>query len=199
MKSFFSTPLLGTTVASLAYASQINLPPGNPNSPQHNTVYLPSQKLGDTRRGQSDRWEASADSKPDGVPLHSEQRNALEAIGLALILSTSLMGCSAAGAGPIYPQSLVEPITVEQHSWDEISIRYRVPPESGFYSGGVNYERVGDDLRIVIARCEVSAHCEPMAKSIIPLDDKWQAEVRVPSNARRVVVVHSDGEAQVYP
>ena len=199
MKSFFSTPPLGTTVASFAYASQANLPPSNPNSPQHNTVYLPSQRLGDTRRGQTDRCGALADSKPEGVTLYPEQRNALEAIGLTLILSTSLLGCSAAGTGPTYPQSLVEPITVKQHSGNEISIRYRVPPESGFYSGGVNYERLGDDLRIVIARCEVGTHCEPMAKSLIPLDDKWQAEVRVPSDARRVVVVHSDGETQVYP
>ena len=93
----------------------------------------------------------------------------------------------------------MEPITVERLSEGQISIRYRVPPESGFYSGGVNYERVGDDLRIVITRCKVGASCEPMAKSLIPLDEKWQAEVRVPSNARRVVVIHSDGEAQAYP
>lgn len=117
----------------------------------------------------------------------------------ALALSLTLAGCAGAGTQPVYPNAMVEPITVEPHSEDELSIRYHVPPESGFYSGGVNYERVGDDLRIVIVRCTVGTECEPMAKSRIPLDDTWQAEVRVPSDARRVVLVHADGEAQAYP
>ena len=66
-------------------------------------------------------------------------------------------------------------------------------------SGGVDYERVGDTLRVVIGRCAVGAPCEPMAKSVIPLDDSWQAEVHLPYDGSRVVVVHSDGEKQVYP
>lgn len=163
------------------------------------TSFFSTPLLGDTTRVQADRWGALGGSKLDGVPLNSQQLIALRAMGLTLMFSSSLLGCSAAGAGPTYPRSLVEPITVEQHAGNEISIRYRVPPESGFYSGGVDYERVGDALRIVIARCKVGADCEPMARTLIRLDEKWQAEVRIPTDARRVVVVHSDGEAQAYP
>ena len=129
----------------------------------------------------------------------NSQRATRLAPGLALILSMMILGCSSAGAGPAYPRSMVEPVSVVKHSDDALMLRYRVPQESGFYSGGVDYERVGDDLRVVIARCKVGSACEPMAKSLVLLDEKWQAEVRLPGDARRVVVVHSDGEAQAYP
>ncbi|MCD9098099.1 hypothetical protein LU699_12840 [Luteimonas fraxinea] len=100
---------------------------------------------------------------------------------------------------PVYTQSMVEPITVEKRSEKEISFRYKVRPESSHYSGGVDFERVDDALRIVISRCAVGSPCEPMAKSVIPLDDSWQAEVHLPFDAARVVVLHADGEKQVYP
>jgi len=67
MKSFFLKLLLGSTAVSLVQASQTNLPPSNPNSPQHHSVYLPSQGLGDTRRGRADRWGAFAGSESDGA------------------------------------------------------------------------------------------------------------------------------------
>lgn len=100
---------------------------------------------------------------------------------------------------PVYSQSMVEPISVQERSATEIALRYKVRPESSHYSGGVEYERVGDTLRVVIGRCAVGVPCEPMAKSVIPLDDTWQAEVHLPHDGSRVVVVHSDGEKQVYP
>ncbi|MCS4235028.1 hypothetical protein [Stenotrophomonas sp. BIGb0135] len=100
---------------------------------------------------------------------------------------------------PVYSQSMVEPVSVEKRSDTEISVRYKVRPESSHYSGGVDFERVGDALRIVIRRCAVGSPCEPMAKSVIPLDDTWQAEVHLPFDGARVVVVHTDGEKQVYP
>lgn len=100
---------------------------------------------------------------------------------------------------PVYSQSMVEPISAEKRSDTEIAIRYKVRPESSHYSGGVDYERVDDALRVVINRCAVGAACEPMAKSVIPLDDSWQAEVHLPYDGSRVVVVHADGETQVYP
>ncbi|MGE6333775.1 hypothetical protein [Stenotrophomonas sp. NPDC077659] len=100
---------------------------------------------------------------------------------------------------PVYPQSMVEPISVQKYAATGIALRYKVQPESSHYSGGVDYERVGDTLRVVIGRCAVGAPCEPMARSVIPLDDAWQAEVHLPYDGSRVVVVHSDGEKQVYP
>ena len=100
---------------------------------------------------------------------------------------------------PVYSQSMVESVTVEKRSDTEISFRYKVRPESSHYSGGVDFERVGDALRIVIGRCAVGSKCEPMAKSVIPLDDTWQAEVHLPYDGARVIVVHADGEKQVYP
>lgn len=100
---------------------------------------------------------------------------------------------------PVYPQSMVEPISVEKRSETQIAIRYRVRPESSHYSGGVDFERVGDALRIVIGRCAVGSTCTSMARSVIPLDDQWQAEVHLPYDGSRVIVVHADGETQIYP
>ena len=100
---------------------------------------------------------------------------------------------------PVYLKSMVEPIRVERRAENEIAIVYSVRPESSYYSGGVNYERVDDTLRIVIGRCAVGESCTPMAKSVIPLDDRWQAEVHLPYDGTRVVVVHLDGETQIYP
>jgi len=67
MKFFFLTLLLGATLASLAHAAQSQLPPSNPNSPQHHSVYLPSQDLGDTSRDSQNRWGAFAGSESDGA------------------------------------------------------------------------------------------------------------------------------------
>lgn len=100
---------------------------------------------------------------------------------------------------PVYLKSMVEPIIVEKRSDSEIAIRYKVQPESSHYSGGVDYERVDDSLRVVIGRCAVGKPGTPMAKSLIPLDDRWLAEVHLPYDGSRVVVVHADGEAQIYP
>lgn len=47
--------------------AQSNLPHSNPNSPYYNSVYLPSQGLGDTRPNRNDKWGAFAGSKPDGA------------------------------------------------------------------------------------------------------------------------------------
>ena len=119
------------------------------------------------------------------------------ALGLSLVVC--LPACTEARMNPVYSRSMVEPISVEKRSDSEVTLRYKVRPESTHYSGGVDYERAGDVLRVVIGRCAVGAPCEPMAPSVIPLDDRWQAEVHLPYDGARVVVVHADGEAQVYP
>lgn len=100
---------------------------------------------------------------------------------------------------PVYSKSSVEPITTEKSSDTEITLRYIVPAESMSYSGGVDFEQDGDSLRVVIRRCAVGEACTPMAKSVIPLDDRWQAEVRLPYSGAPVILSHADGEVQIYP
>lgn len=121
-------------------------------------------------------------------------------IAVALILACTATACKGVEmTKPFYPQSVVQPVVVEQRSDAEIAMRYRVYPESSHYSAGVDYEQAGDVLRVVIARCAVGAACEPMARSAIPLDDAWEAEVHLPYRGERVIVVHADGEQQVFP
>jgi hypothetical protein len=120
-------------------------------------------------------------------------------IALAFLLASMATACKGVEMKPFYPESVVQPIVVEQRSDAEIAVRYRVYPESNHYSGGVDYEQAGDALRIVIARCAIGEQCEPMARSAIPLDDAWEAEVHLPYRGGQVIVVHSDGEQQVYP
>ena len=67
MKFLCYVALLLACSATAADASQANLPPSNPNSSQYHSVYLPSQGLGDTNRGQADRWGAFAGSESDGA------------------------------------------------------------------------------------------------------------------------------------
>jgi hypothetical protein len=133
------------------------------------------------------------------MPSRSRKPYESTALPLLLLLSSALAACTGARMDPTYSQAMVEPVSVEKRSDTEISVRYKVRPESRHYAGGVDFERVGDTLRISIRRCAVGSPCEPMAKSVIPLDDTWQAEVHLPFDGKRVVVVHADGEKQVYP
>lgn len=120
-------------------------------------------------------------------------------VALAFALSLSTASCKGVEMKPVYPQAVIQPVKVESLSDTRISLRYRVHPESGHYSAGVDYEHVGDTLRVVVSRCAVGGPCEPMARSVIPLGGDWQAEVHLPYQGERVIVVHSDGEQQVYP
>lgn len=124
-------------------------------------------------------------------------RRPIAALALSLVSATT--ACTGIDMKPFYPRSVVQPVTVEKLPDAQIGLRYRVYPESSHYSGGVDYERSGDTLRVVIGRCAIGASCEPMARSVVPLDDAWQAEVHLPYRGERVVVVHADGEQQVYP
>jgi len=128
-------------------------------------------------------------------------RQAIAYLILGAVLAQVTGACTVpkAQSEPVYTREMVEPIVIERRSDTEITLRYRVRPESGYYSGGVNYEQVGNDLRVVIDRCAVGSDCSPMAKSEIPLDDRWQAEVRLPLQGQRVVVEHADDDVQIYP
>lgn len=98
-----------------------------------------------------------------------------------------------------YPKADVQPVTVEKTGDDVLTMTYRVFPETRFYSGGVNYVSDGGVLKVHIDRCEVGKDCMSMARTEIPLDDRWSARVRLPYKGERVVLVHADGEEQVYP
>jgi len=120
----------------------------------------------------------------------------LIAIPLLLLLSTTSM---AGELKPHYVRAAVQPVTVQKLPDNEISIRYHVFPESGHYSSGVNYEKTGNVLKVEIDRCGVGEKCDPMAKTVIPLDGKWEAEVHVPYHGEKVILVHSDAQEEIYP
>lgn len=98
-----------------------------------------------------------------------------------------------------YSRSSVEPVQAEKRGDGELALRYRILPESQFYSKGVDYREEGDTLKVVILRCGAGQPCEPMAVNVLPADDAWQAEVHLPYRGGKVVVVHADGEQQVFP
>ncbi len=100
---------------------------------------------------------------------------------------------------PQYSQSSVTPVTVTKLANDKISMRYRVYPESMFYSKGVDYQASDNTLKVYIKRCNINEACSPMAETVIPLDKSWQAEVHLPYQGENVVVVHADGEQSVFP
>lgn len=100
---------------------------------------------------------------------------------------------------PYYAQSDVSPVTARKLDDGHLIVEYKVFPETRFFSSGLNYQVNGDLLQVFIDRCEVGKECSPMAKSEVPLDSQWKAEVRIPYRGERVVVVHADGEQQIYP
>lgn len=118
------------------------------------------------------------------------------AIPLLLLFSTAAI---AGELKPHYARAVVQPVTVQKLPHDEIGIRYHVFPESSHYSNGVNYERIGNVLNVEIERCAVGEKCDPMAKTVVPLDGKWEAEVHIPYHGEKVILVHSDGQEQIYP
>jgi hypothetical protein len=121
---------------------------------------------------------------------------------LAGLCAGTLMLSACAGGNAMkaqYSQSSVEPVQARTLDNQRISLRYRVYPESMYYSKGVDYRIDGDTIKVYIARCSIKEACTPMAETVIPLDGKWEAEVHLPHHGEKVVVVHSDAEEQVYP
>lgn len=110
-----------------------------------------------------------------------------------------LGSCAGGNMKAYYPKSEVQPVHVEKSGADAVSITYRVPMETRFYSDGANYLSDGDSLRIYIDRCEIGKDCKPMAKTEIPLDDKWMARVSIPYKGGKIVLVHADGDQELHP
>jgi hypothetical protein len=117
----------------------------------------------------------------------------------ASALVISAVACTGSEAKPAYRKAAVQPLTVIRLSGDEIGIRYHVYPESGHYSNGVDYRKVVDELQVVIIRCDIAKTCNPMVKTVIPLDQRWEAEVHLPYHGEKVVVMYSDGDETIYP
>ena len=100
---------------------------------------------------------------------------------------------------PHYSKSVVQPVVVNKVSDNIISVRYKVFPETAYYSSGINFSAVDGTLRLYIDRCGITEKCAPMAKTSIPLDAKWEAEVQIPYHDEKVILVHADQEEQIFP
>ncbi|MGL6290414.1 MAG: hypothetical protein ACRC2H_06985, partial [Silanimonas sp.] len=72
-------------------------------------------------------------------------------IGLALA-ATACAGVSP--MQPVYAKAAIRDLDVRTET-DQLSLRYKYPPETAYFSGGVNVERKEDLIRVVIARCKV--------------------------------------------
>jgi hypothetical protein len=116
------------------------------------------------------------------------------------IVTSFLSACAGGNAMKAqYSRSSVEPVQATQRPDGQLALRYRILPESQFYSKGVDFREHDGTLQVFIKRCGIDEACAPMAPNVLPADDSWQAEVHLPYRGGTVVVVHADGEQQVYP
>lgn len=97
-----------------------------------------------------------------------------------------------------YSQASVQPVVVER-SGDAVVIRFVAPPESMFYVAGVSYEMRNGEMRVVIDRCPIRGECSTMVKSDAGLGEGRTKQVRVPFSGDRIVLLHADGEQQIFP
>lgn len=100
---------------------------------------------------------------------------------------------------PHYTKSAVEPVQAALLSKDTLQLRYKVLPETAYYSKGVDYQVNDGVMRVYINRCGIKQSCHPMAETRIPLGAAWEAEVHLPYHGEQVIVVHGDGDQVVYP
>lgn len=98
-----------------------------------------------------------------------------------------------------YRKKAVQPIELTPPTGGHLKIKYAMPPESLFYSPGVDFKVEGDVVRVVIRRCGIREKCEVMAKAAMPPAEALRPEVSIPYEGQRVVMVYADGEDQVYP
>jgi len=119
------------------------------------------------------------------------------AVAVIIFATNSL--CGAAELKAYYSKSAVQPVVAQPLQDNEISIRYHVLPESAFYSAGVDYEKVGETLKISVVRSAVDTRAVPMARTVLPLDGRWEAEVHIPYHGEKVVLISTDSEDQIYP
>ena len=118
-----------------------------------------------------------------------------------LPLVTVLASCTSGGAvmQPRYAREAVQPIKVELSGSERLTLGYRIPMETLYYSQGVDYKVEGGVLRVYISRCNINTNCKVMAPNQRPPTGSWDTQVILPYHGERVVIVHDDGEQQVYP
>lgn len=97
-----------------------------------------------------------------------------------------------------YAKESVQSVQVSKEPNDALTLRFFVQSESLYYPSGINYERDGDTLRVVIDRCAIHGPCGTMVKRAVPMPQDQIAEVQLPP-ASKVVLVHADQEEQIYP
>lgn len=98
-----------------------------------------------------------------------------------------------------YSKSAVQPVKVDRVANDRIRITYRIPPETMWYSGGVNYLAESGVLRIAIDKCPYNKSCKPMAAGLSNHNDFWAGDATLPYRGEKVLMVYSDEEEQIYP
>lgn len=119
----------------------------------------------------------------------------------AAALALTLTQTACAGGAPMkpeYPKAAIRDL-VARAADGELTLRYSYPMESMYYSGGVDVAREGGVLKLVIARCKLEGECKPDVPSRLQPPNGFEAEVVIPWQGERVVVVHSDGEQQIAP
>lgn len=119
----------------------------------------------------------------------------------AAALALTLIQTACAGGASMkseYSRAAIRDLSARAEN-DQLTVRYRYPMESLYYSGGVDMVRAGDTIRLVIARCKVQGECNPDVPSRLSRPGGFEAEVVIPYRGERVIVVHSDDEQQIAP
>ncbi|WP_434777499.1 hypothetical protein [Neisseria sp. Ec49-e6-T10] len=98
-----------------------------------------------------------------------------------------------------YTKESLQPVIVTRLSDGSINIRYSVPPESLYYSRGINYVVEDGVMKIVMTRNNVKTDSRAMLEGSVPDDNKWKKDIVVPYKGEKVIIVYSDAEEQVYP
>lgn len=65
-----------------------------------------------------------------------------------------------------YSRSSVEPVQATQRPDGQLALRYRILPESQFYSKGVDFREHDGTLQVFIKRCGIDEACAPMAPNV---------------------------------
>lgn len=99
---------------------------------------------------------------------------------------------------PEYSKAAIRDLSARAED-GQLAVRYKYPMESMYYSGGVDVMREGDVIKLVIARCKLEEECKPDVPSRLQPPNDFEAEVVIPYQGERVIVVHSDGEQQIAP
>jgi hypothetical protein len=110
-----------------------------------------------------------------------------------------LVACAGGQMHSDYKKDAVQPVQLAPPIDGQLKIQYAMPPESLFYSPGVDFKVDGDALRIAIRRCGIRDKCDVMAKAPMPPAEALRPEVSIPYAGQRVIMVYADGEDQVYP